>query len=170
MKAETDDLFFKLPYKSTIREALLDFARTDKSNWIPYYTFVAKKIPDCLLGEDPFLKKLYAHRKFLAGVMKLEPNIGYQWHRDTNRDAGINMLLNYEAPSHLLFSRNQTNNEIMCNFDELKYEKDAYYLINSDIPHMVINFEEVRYLFSLTFIQQKGDLPYNKLLGELNDL
>jgi hypothetical protein len=69
-----------------------------------------------------------------------------------------------------LFSRNQTNNEIMCNFDELKYEKDKYYLINSDIPHMVINFSEVRYLFSLTFIQLKGDLPYNKLLGELNGL
>lgn len=168
--ASTDDLFFKLPWTSTIREEVLDFAKTDKSNWIPYYTFVAKKIPDCVLGQDAFLKKLYAHRPFLAGVMKLEPHIGYQWHVDTNRDAGINMLLNYEAPSHLIFSRNQTNNQIMCNFDELHYEKDAYYLINSDVPHMVINFEEVRYLFSLTFIQLKGDLPYSKLLGELNEL
>jgi hypothetical protein len=167
---DTDDLFYKLPWTSIIREEVLDFARTDTSPWIPYYTFVAKKIPDCMLAQDPFLKKLYAHRKFIAGVMKLEKNIGYQWHVDTNRDAGINMLLNYEAPSHLLFSRNQTNNEIMCNFDELKYEKDKYYLINSDIPHMVINFSEVRYLFSLTFIQLKGDLPYNKLLGELNGL
>ena len=155
-------------YTSPIAEEVLNFALTDSSAWVPHYSFQAKKIPDAILNSDPFLRELYAFQPYVAGVLKLEPFTCYQWHTDTSRSVGVNMLLNPEAKSHCLFSTNRIEYSIVCNFDELVYERNKYYVLNSEVPHTVLNFDSPRYLMSLEFFDAKGVLTYDKFLTALS--
>jgi hypothetical protein len=43
-------------------------------------------------------------------------------------------------------------------FSELKYNKNTFYLFNSQYLHQVINFSEPRYLFTIEFAQDRNSL------------
>jgi hypothetical protein len=136
-----------LPYKalaqSTISNQLLTLARS-QTTWASYYNFEAMQVPPELLGQDPFFKRLPKHK---AGILRLKPYTCYNWHTDTDRPSGINMLLS-SGKSHCLFG---SNNAVSFPFIELKYESSTYYAFNTQIPHTVLNFEQPRYIFSIEF-------------------
>jgi hypothetical protein len=136
-----------LPYKPLVKSAisteLLDFAK-NSTEWFKYYNFDTVIVPQKLLDKDPFFKSL---PPFKAGILRLAPNICYDWHVDDDRGWTINMLLT-TGKSYCLFGSKDGQ---AFSFTELKYEPEIYYAFNTQIPHTVLNFDTYRYLFSLQF-------------------
>ncbi len=93
--------FMSIATKSTIRDKIIEHSRNDEP-WFPYYNFIAKPIPHEILEEDPFFKWLSTRYKYIGGVIKVEPHTTYDWHIDTRRGVGINMLL---SPQHPMLSK-----------------------------------------------------------------
>ena len=98
----------------------------------------------------------------------------------------LNLLLNNWDSSHCLFDGNpnerkdkQLSKEALENhedlddfkvaskFVELKYKPNTYYLFNVQEAHSVYNFSGKRYLLTLEFFKDKGELNYNQLVEEV---
>jgi hypothetical protein len=157
--------YYKIPSKSVIAKELLDFANT-APNWQDYYNFKAIQVPAEILAKDPFLVDLFSKHLFQAGIVQLSPYVCYDWHIDSRRGVGVNMLLTPEIKSHCLF----TNTEgVQFPFEELVYEPDTYYLFNTQIRHTVINFYEPRYLFTVEFAENKDQLSFENLLKQMKN-
>lgn len=137
-----------LPYKrltkSAISAELLDLANNNDS-WFKYYNFDALLVPQEILNKDPFFAGL---PPFRAGILRLPPYTCYDWHTDDDRGWSINMLLT-SGKSNCLFSSREGQ---AFPFTELVYEPEFYYAFNTQVPHTVLNFESVRYVFSVEFI------------------
>ena len=155
--------YYKAPSRSVIAKELLEFAATAQ-NWQDYYNFKAIQVPIEMLSKDPFLMDLFHKHLFVAGIVQLSPYVCYDWHIDTRRGVGVNMLLTPEIKSHCLF----TNTEgAQFPFEELVYEPDTYYLFNTQVRHTVINFYEPRYLFTIEFAADKDQLSFENLLEQI---
>lgn len=155
--------FYEIPVQSTIADKLLDFATT-MGEWKPYFNFYATQVPFDLAFGDPILYMLGMQHKLAVGILRLDPYTTYDWHTDTRRGVCINMLLN-NAKSNCLFSMQES--DATHSFIELKYRIGSYYVFNNQVPHMVINFNESRYLMSVEFEADKNKLTYEQLLGEV---
>jgi hypothetical protein len=157
--------YYKIPSRSVITKELLEFAATAQ-NWQDYYNFKAIQVPAEILAKDPFLVNLSNKHLFQAGIVQLSPYVCYDWHIDSRRGVGVNMLLTPEIKSHCLF----TNTEgVQFPFEELVYEPDTYYLFNTQVRHTVINFDKPRYLFTLEFKADKDQLPFANLLTQIKN-
>jgi hypothetical protein len=62
------------------------------------------------------------------------------------------------------------DNGLRCNVEELKYEPDSYYIFNTQVPHMVLNIEQPRYLFSLEFLEEDRGLTFDELLADIKGM
>jgi len=153
---------FSLPAKSLISKELLTHA-TETYNWVPYYSFLVTPVPEKILDRDPFLVKLSKKRKFQSGILKMEPDTCYNWHVDTDRKVGLNMLL-MGQDSQCLFLNGEPG--LVFKTKELEYEADTYYVFNTQVPHMVLNGKGPRYLFSLEFV----DLTFNDLCEDIKGM
>jgi hypothetical protein len=157
--------YYKIPSRSVITKELLGFAATAQ-NWQDYYNFKAIQVPIEMLSKDPFLVALFHKHPFVAGIVQLSPYVCYDWHIDSRRGVGVNMLLTPEIKSHCLF----TNTEgVQFPFEELVYEPDTYYLFNTQVRHTVINFYEPRYLFTIEFAADKDQLSFENLLEQIKN-
>jgi hypothetical protein len=54
--------------------------------------------------------------------------------------------------------------------EELKYEPDSYYVFNTQIPHMVLNTTQPRYLFSLEFLEEDRGLTFDELCKDIEGI
>jgi hypothetical protein len=143
--------------------------------WVSYYGFEAIPIPSIIWRQEKILRTIDKKFPFQSvGLIRLPINYNYNWHKDTNRGCGINMLLNHEK-SHTFFEdsitieANKSNNE-KYNFDEfgfpfieLKYEPNTFYAFNTQKLHCVYNFNKPRYLFTCEFAQDHNELSYEML-------
>ena len=155
--------FYEIPAQSTIADKLFDFATTT-SNWRPYYNFCATQVPFDIVYSDPTLHDIGEKYPLAVGIIRLDPHTTYDWHIDTRRGVSINMLLN-NAKSNCLFSVSEA--EATHSFIELKYRLGSYYVFNNQVPHMVINFNESRYLMSVEFEADKNELTFDQLIREI---
>ena len=169
----TVDLYYKIPETSVSAEVMYIRAKTaPKDSWKDYYNFKALAVQDDWVV-DPWLKDLYAMHPFTLGIIKLEENTYYDWHVDTDRGVGLNLLLNNWDKSHCMFNRalkrgkSLEHGNVNGNFTELKYEPQTYYLFNTQVAHTVYNFKDTRYLLSVDFEEHKDKLNYKLLLKEL---
>jgi hypothetical protein len=151
--------------KSVIAKDLLAFT-INNQNWQDYYNFKAVQVPDEIISKDPFLVRLHRIHPFMAGIVKLDPNVCYDWHVDTRRGVGVNMLLNYEGVSHCLFAKGEG---VQFGFEELCYAPNRYFLFNTQTSHTVINFGEPRYLFTIEFLEDKDQLSFDALLAQIKN-
>ena len=157
--------YYEIPTKSVIAKELLEYALTTQ-NWQDYYNFKAIQIHPDISLKDQFLVNLYRLHPFTAGIIKLNPNVCYNWHVDTDRGVGVNMLLNFEEVSHCLFAKGEG---VQFGFEELVYTPNRYYLFNTQTPHTVINFTEPRYLFTLEFAENKDHLSFDALYAQMKN-
>ena len=155
--------YYKIPSGSLISEELLEFAK-NAQNWQDYYNFKTIQVHPDILLKDPFLVNLYRLHQFTAGIVKLNPNVCYNWHIDTDRGVGVNMLLTPKVRSHCLFAKGEG---VQFGFEELAYDPDSYYLFNTQTQHMVLNFAEKRYLFTLEFAENKDQLSFDDLYQQI---
>ena len=140
----------ELSPKSTVSNPLLAYAH--EAEYQAYYNFSAAEVPKEMLLEDAFLSTLQG--KWRAGVLRMEPNTCYNWHTDTDRKYSINMLLNYDGVSHCVFGGNDA---VQFPIVELEYKPDTYYLLDTAQPHMVLNIDKPRYMFSVEFDREQDD-------------
>lgn len=155
--------YYEIPVKSTIYDHLLAFAM-GAGTWQRYHNFDAIQVPFDIAYADPILYMLGMQHKLAVGILRLDPYTTYDWHVDGRRGVCVNMLLN-DVPSHCLFSTQQ--NEATHRFTELQYKPKTYYVFNNQVPHMVINFGQSRYLLSIEFEEDKDALTYAQLLKEI---
>ena len=157
--------YSQIPIKSVIAKELLEYALTTEK-WQDYYNFQATQVPNEILTKDPFLLRLCRIHPFMAGIVKLDPHVCYDWHIDTRRGVGVNMLLNFEGVSHCLFAKGEGT---QFGFEELVYTPNRYYLFNTQTSHTVINFNEPRYLFTLEFAEDKDQLSFDTLYTQMKN-
>lgn len=156
--------YYEIGKKSTILKDLEDFAFSP-SDWLPYYNFDAKRIPPEIVFQDDFFIWLSHHYSFVAGILKLDPYVCYDWHIDTRRGVGVNMLLTPFDRSVCAFKVDL--DQTVFKIDELKYKPGTYYLFNTQVSHTVYNFETTRYLMSIEFAKNKDELSFNDLLKDI---
>lgn len=155
--------FYEIPTKSTIADKVLSFAM-GVGVWKKYHGFDAVQVPFDLAFSDPVLYTLGMQHKMAVGVLRLDPYTTYDWHVDGKRGVCVNMLLN-DVKSHCLFEVGK--DEASRSFLELKYAPNTYYIFNNQVPHMVTNFAQSRYLMSVEFVEGKDELTYEQLLKEV---
>lgn len=155
--------FYEIPTKSTIADKLLDFAMS-VGEWKKYSNFDAIQVPFDLAFGDPILYMLGMQHKLAVGILRLDPYTTYDWHTDDRRGVSVNMLLN-DVKSNCMFEVER--DEASRTFLELKYAPKTYYVFNNQVPHMVTNFAQSRYLMSVEFAEDKDALTYEQLLGEV---
>ena len=156
--------YYEIGKKSTIKDEVFDFA-ISPTDWMPYYNFDAKPLPHELIFKDEFFVWLAQRYDFIAGVLRLDPYICYNWHTDTRRGVGVNMLLTPNTRSFCAFGID--SDQLVFKIEELKYKPSTYYLFNTQVPHTVYNFETTRYLLSVEFAKNKDELSFNDLLKDI---
>ena len=88
-------------------------------------------------------------------IFKTPPYALYNWHTDDSKPSGsrtcaINMLIHHTRSSLLL--QTKQINPLTSLFYEHQYKQDTLYIVNSNNPHGIINYEGYRYLLSLRVI------------------
>ena len=133
--------------------------------WVAVRNFMGWQIPIDVILKEPLFFKINQKFKILrGGVLRLEKNKIYNWHKDEKRGLAINMLLSGRG-CHTIFGEESEKFRIQYDILELKYQPKKFYLFNTQIEHCVINFnEQERYLFSLEFEQEMHNLSYETLL------
>ena len=151
--------------KSEIWPQLLQLAieRYERGEFIPYFGFLVTEVPDDLVDQDNTLRVLRTKYPFKAGITAMVPYSVYNWHIDERRDGTINMLLTDER-SHCLFSK-EIGTQVSNIDEELIYLNRVMYIFNTQTPHMVVNLEGIRFMFTLEF---ESKVTYNDLVSYLH--
>jgi hypothetical protein len=161
----TDHLFYKLNVECTIIPDVLKFLPTAEWQWVPYQT-IATNFPYEILDNDPFLSSIPKKFHPTLRLYKFPAGSVYNWHRDFAFGCSLNMVLD-DYQSFTLFNKDSKIN-IVDQTVELKYQKEKWYLFNSQEMHMVANVGSVdRYLLSVTFpkmIKYKEALEHIRVL------
>jgi len=158
--------YYAMKNKSTVSKELLDFILNDEGEWLNYYSFDGKFVPNEIYMKDKFFNWLSFHYNFRVGITMLKPTSCYTWHVDERRGVSINMLLNPDVRSNCVFV-DGTPNGLYFPIQELTYEKDTYYIFDTQTPHMVLNYDSPRYLMSVEFELDKTNLSYKDLLNNI---
>ena len=88
-------------------------------------------------------------------IFLVEKNYCYNWHRDAFRSLAFNLMLNEDDEYFVAFVKyisdnNQVESFRYKEFERLVYEKNKFYLLNNQVPHISINFgQEHRYILSI---------------------
>jgi len=158
--------YYEIEQKSTLASSLLDIA-VKPGEWQDYYNFKARPITPDKLIVDPFLEWLATKYDFVGGILRMHPYTCYDWHTDTRRGVGINMLLTPFNRSSCVFAPVKEGQ--VFTIEELPYKQNTYYAFNTQIPHTVYNYSATRYLFSIDFVKDKDELTFNELVKTIKD-
>ena len=158
--------FHEIKTKSILTQDVIRTVLQPDAQWTKYFNFDATRIPNDLLAQDPVLADIGSRHPMMGGVVMLPPNTFYNWHKDTRRGVSINMVLNaYDGVSHCVFTPDK--DVVVGEFIELQYKPDTYYVFNTQVSHMVLNFDQPRLLMTIEFGEDKDALSYDDLLLEL---
>lgn len=113
---------------------------------------------------EPFINKINTICKIKScDIMKIDPWKCYSWHRDIPRKVGINLLLEPTNDSLVFFGEKDTNIDHQYHIVKLEYEPETFYLFNNQISHTIFNFENTRYLLTISFIDTTDTLDFSSL-------
>ena len=157
--------YYKVPYKSPISVAALAYAKNTNA-WGKYFNFDATQLPHEFIREDALLNLLSKKYAMAVGIVRLNPYVCYDWHIDTRRGVGVNMLLTPEVRSSCLFAAGEG---AQFGVEELVYEPSTFYVFNTQNKHMVLNFDQPRYLLTVEFELDKDHLSFYDLVQELKN-
>jgi hypothetical protein len=150
--------FTQLNIKSTISQKILDkIDHIAESEWIQYLeqSIYLLDIKDFHLDPDIFdiINKFGSEKKLC--LFRLPPKICYSWHRDAKRQASINMLI--KGFNSICVFGTESIEKKYINLEKIEHEKDRYYLMNVKESHSVFNFDQERYVVSISI----PDTPYS---------
>ena len=160
-----------IDYKNCYRKigksiVLKDYFENQNLSFQKYYGFDVSFVPLEIILAEPVLKEINDRYEIsTGGIIRLDSNRCYKWHSDSNRGVSINLLLNPEIESLVLFGNSVFDSDDQYEILKFEYEKDTFYLFNTQMMHTVINFDLPRYLFTVEFKQDKSVLTFNNLLS-----
>jgi hypothetical protein len=149
--------FTELNIESKISQNILDkIDHINESEWIQYLeqSIYLLKITD--FEPDPDIVDLinkFGSEKKLS-LFRLPPKICYSWHRDAKRQASINMLI--KGFNSICVFGTEAPEKKFINLDKIEHKKNRYYLMNVKESHTVFNFDQERYVVSISI----PDTPY----------
>jgi len=149
--------FTKLNIESKISEMILNkIEHIKESEWIQHLeqSIYLLNIRD--FESDPdiveIIDKFGSEKKIC--LFRLPPKICYSWHKDAKRQASINMLI--KGFNSLCVFGTESIERKFINLDKIEHKKDTYYLMNVKESHTVFNFDQERYVVSISI----PDTPY----------
>jgi hypothetical protein len=143
--------FYELQTKSTISENLREFVSKKPPVVKVVHGLQIIHIPQNIIRLDTTLTTIISRFGGGPAIFKMDPYMEYHWHTDAARSCTINMLID-DYDSRTMFSSSPRFSEIM-EITELRYRPSTMYLLDVTKLHSVINFNNERYLLSLTFPQ-----------------
>ena len=172
------DCFYEIPGKNYVEHRLNEIIHSSDFKAKEYYGFDVKRFPVDILLDDWLYNTIYQEHKFKCGITLTPPNTCYDWHTDERRGVCINMLLTEDAHSHCIFSLDRKKPSWFRSKDdthsiiELKYKPGRRYVLNTQVQHLVFNFDKPRWTLSIEFEEDKKNLSYYdivKLIRRLNE-
>lgn len=148
--------FYQLKSSSKILPILLEFqVNLEPKFWFESRGFHMAYIPKGILDADPLFDKIFERfpeKKYNIKyvILKMNPYIFYQLHRDTLRKAAINMLL-HGSNSFTFYGYPVKDSQNLVHIHELAYNPGRYYLLDTTEPHGIINRDQPRFVFSFGF-------------------
>ena len=113
-----------------------DTTDTDKRN-----TFLQYHPPVELFNNNPKLSEVITKYNLRSNIFTMEPNTTYNWHRDATRYAAFNCLLGDDPDYLTVFaSDSESTKPMYFSSERLVYEKNRFYLLNTQVPHLVVNY------------------------------
>ena len=134
------------------------------TEWIPYFNFIATPIPNEILFRDNFYKLLHDRHSYKAGVLKMENRTMYNWHTDSNRGVCVNSMIATPNTSYTFF---RDHADVQHTVTELQYYPGTRFLFNNQKEHMVLNYDGIRMMLTIEFLEDKNELTYLDLLNEI---
>jgi hypothetical protein len=162
----TKHLYYKIEQEPNFLDQVKEYAKTVNWIWIPFMNIALdfpKTLGFQLIKTDKMLSGLQS--KFNAEMrLYMFPSMTvYNWHRDVETGCSLNLVMD-DYSAHTLFNPNDKK-EIIDSVVELKYEKNKWYLFNSQILHSVINVDSKdRVLLTITFPK---NVTYNDVADHL---
>lgn len=142
--------FFKLNNKFNMyNEIISTIKSSSNSDWIHTHGFDILKINIDLIKQNKVLWSLHNVFPSYLLILKMKPNTFYRLHVDEKRSAAINVLL--EGNNSLSFYGEQTQDEEVSNIEVVNYEYNSMYLFDTTNKHGVINLNNDRLMFSMSF-------------------
>lgn len=155
--SKADKYFLEIPNQTFVSDDLE--IQQEPFNHNGFYTYPVLNQED-VVNQNLFLKWLYGEYKFNCGVIKMSPNLLYNFHRDVSRGVCVNVLLGHENSVTFFSEKVFNQNSHYADLTELKYKPNKFYLFNNQIPHGVFNIDGNRSIFSIEFESNKYQLSY----------
>lgn len=163
----TDHLYRKLEQEPRFLDQVREYAKTAIWTWVPSTNIsidFQKNLGPQLINQDEMLSKLKLKFNATMRLYMFPSMTVYNWHRDAEMGCSLNLVLD-DYSAHTLFNPTDMK-EIIDSVVELKYEKNKWYLFNSQILHSVINVDSKdRVLLTITFPK---NVTYNEVSDYLN--
>jgi|TARA_E500000318_G_C3563706_1_gene214727 hypothetical protein len=137
-----------------------------ETEWIPYFNFTATPIPISILLKDDFYLWLYGQHKYKVGVLKMENKTMYNWHADSNRGVCVNTMIPTPNTSYTFF---RDKADVQHSVTELQYYPGTRFLFNNQKEHMVLNYDGIRMMLTIEFLEDKNELTFSQLLKEIEN-
>ena len=157
-----DGCFKEILFKSTFLKDYMNTISIDNWGWINgWNAYLVDK--DIWIKEQVLSKIDFKFPIKNAAILKTNPNRCYEWHVYDDRGATINLLLENHSHSKCYFGRMSSESWDQYEIFECPYEKETFYLFNTQVPHTVINLQNHRYLFSIEFETPANKLKYSDI-------
>jgi len=113
-----------------------DTTDTDKRNtFLQYHPSVE------LFNTNPKLSEAITRYNLRPTIFTMKPNSIYNWHRDGTRYAAFNCLLGDDPDYLTVFASDmETAKLLYFSSERLIYERNRFYLFNTQVPHLVVNY------------------------------
>jgi hypothetical protein len=150
--------FLRLVQKSACREEVLEYVQAASSElWVtpePHRP-THLELPLSLFAKDKVFTDVI--KRFDVGhrikAFQFAPHTSYDWHCDGNsRTTAINLQLNAFGTSGVLYGQDKPGAQTHTEVRLLAHERDSYYLVDLQTPHMVVNLSDTtRYVVTVGF-------------------
>jgi hypothetical protein len=148
-----EDLYYQLKTIPSYVDDVFKFSKTTKWTWIPFVYISMNFQFDLglkITKNDIMLSDL---KNMFNGGLRLymfPKNSVYNWHRDAEIGCSLNLIFD-DYKSFTLFNPSDET-KILNSVVELQYQKNYWYLFNSQILHSIVNIDtKDRFLLTFTF-------------------
>ena len=117
-------------------------------------TFKQCVVPLHYFENEP-IEELIKEYQLRPVIFLIEAGYVYNWHRDSWRNSTFNLMLNDDLDYLVMFAKDYPDTETAYKISytptvRLVYEEKNFYVLNTQIPHISINYGSVnRYLLTL---------------------
>jgi hypothetical protein len=147
-----------------------DYGHVEIKSYDTNKTFLRTNLPKDYFKNEPIYELMIKYN-LTAKIFLIQSQWQYNWHRDAFRKIAFNLLLT-DNPEYLtLFAHTYPTNQktnienfIYSPTTRLTYEYNKFYLLNSQIPHIAINYSNIdRYVLTIANFEKE---PVPTFYGE----